>query len=249
MHSFRFYKIMNKHGCDVVRDIGSKEFFRNFNISLNEIEDVARIIINFPSEGCVSISNLWEWTEKIWWNYRSAESGASSASGSRTSLSMQEDLSSPTPWKHRRRASTFNEAHLERAESGSPKTPRKRSFSFHEQPFGRSSVPRKDSSNENNVQQRKSIEKQESEGIALPPPCTCPYFGESSRRPPAQPSGEIVIVSSDTMKPITGKNLEAGLLGRNNSGRIEASRSYELNSVVTWRGGRRGSSLGGCFHE
>ncbi|XP_034185935.2 5-hydroxytryptamine receptor 2B [Osmia lignaria lignaria] len=173
----------------------------------------------------------------------SAESGASSASGSRTSLSMQEDLSSPTPWKHRRRASTFNEAHLERAESDSPKTPRKRSFSFHEQPFGRSSVSRKDSSNENNVQ-RKSIEKQESEGIALPPPCTCPYFGESSKRPPAQQSSEIVIVSSDTMKPISGKNLEAGLLGRNNTGRIEASRSYELNSVVTWRGGRRGSSLG-----
>ncbi|XP_043259848.1 uncharacterized protein LOC122401654 [Colletes gigas] len=171
----------------------------------------------------------------------SGESGGSSVSGSGTSLSAPEDPSSPTPWKHRRRASTFNEAHLQRAKSTSPKTPRKRSFSFHEQPvFSR--TPRKDSSNEENVQ-GKTVEKQEGE-LALPPPCTCPYFGESSKRTAPQPSGEIVIVSSETMKPITGKNLETGLLGRNNSSRAESSRSYELNSVVTWRGGRRGSSLG-----
>ncbi|XP_026675038.1 muscarinic acetylcholine receptor M4 [Ceratina calcarata] len=158
----------------------------------------------------------------------SGESGGSSASGSRTSLSIQEDLSSPTPWKHRRRASTFNEAHLERAESNSPKTPRKRSFSFHEQPvFDRHCG--KNSSNE----ERKS-EKRESEiAPQSPPPCTCPHFGESSKRP--QP--ETPIVTSDA-KP--GKNVEA-FAGRS---RIEASRSYELNSIVTWRGGRRGSSLG-----
>ncbi|KAK1132246.1 hypothetical protein K0M31_016368 [Melipona bicolor] len=163
---------------------------------------------------------------------------------------MQEDLSSPTPWKHRRRASTFNEAHLERAETISPRTPRKRSFSFHEQPlFGqRGSVSRKNSSNEEGgVAQRKPGDKQEGE-IPLPPPCTCPYFGESSKKPPPQPSSEIVIVSSDTMKPISGKNLEAAFLGKSNSGRtLEPSRSYELNSVVTWRGGRRGSSLGGYW--
>ncbi|KZC05205.1 5-hydroxytryptamine receptor 2A [Dufourea novaeangliae] len=177
---------------------------------------------------------------------RSGESAASSASGSRTSLSIQEDPSSPTPWKHRRRASTLNEAHLERAESASPKTIRKRSFSFHEQPvFSRSS--RKDSSNEETVQ-RKSVEKQEGD-LSLPPPCTCPYFGESSKRQPPQPASEIVIVSSDTMKPISGKTLEAGLLRRNDSGRIEPSRSYELNSVVTWRGGRRGSSLENLGHQ
>ncbi|XP_076752858.1 5-hydroxytryptamine receptor 2B [Xylocopa sonorina] len=175
----------------------------------------------------------------------SGESGGSSASGSRTSLSMQEDLSSPTPWKHRRRASTFNEAHLERAnEPGSPRTPRKRSFSFHEQPvFARCSVSRKNSSNEDTGQEKTSDKPDESE-LPLPPPCTCPYFGESSKRPPPQPSSEIVIVSGDTMKPISGKNLEAAFLGRSNSGRMEASRSYELNSIVTWRGGRRGSSLG-----
>ncbi|CAK9805976.1 5-hydroxytryptamine receptor 2A [Anthophora plagiata] len=178
-------------------------------------------------------------------NFRhgSAESGGSSGSGSRTSLSIQEDLSSPTPWKHRRRASTFNETHLDRADSGSPRTPRKRSFSFHEHPvFVHSSESRKNSSNEENVQ-RKSNEKEEDE-IALPPPCSCPYFGESSKKPPPQPSSEIVIVSSDTINPISGKNLEAGFLGRNNSVKMEVNRSYELNSVVTWRGGRRGSSIG-----
>ncbi|KAG7205896.1 hypothetical protein KM043_007825 [Ampulex compressa] len=171
---------------------------------------------------------------------RSGESAASSASGSRTSLSAQDDPSSPTPWKHRRRASTYNEAHLERAESGSPKMPRRRSFSFHDQSaFGRaSSSSRKNSSNE---EQR----RQDSDSMGLPPPCTCPYFGESSRKPPPQPSGEIVIVSSDTMKPISGRNLEGGFLGRVNSG--EGAKGYEMsapNSVVTWRGGRRGSSLG-----
>ncbi|XP_076228617.1 5-hydroxytryptamine receptor 2B isoform X2 [Nomia melanderi] len=177
------------------------------------------------------------------YRHGSGESGASSVSGSRTSLSMQEDPSSPTPWKHRRRASTFNEAHLERAESGSPKTLRKRSFSFHEQPvFSRAVTSRKDSSNED-AGQRKPAEKQDGE-LSLPPPCTCPYFGESSRRQPPQPTSEIVIVSSDTMKPITGKSFEGNILKGNNSGRIESSRSYELNSVVTWRGGRRGSSLG-----
>lgn len=156
---------------------------------------------------------------------------------------MQDDLSSPTPWKHRRRASTFNEAHLERAELKSPRTPRKRSFSFHEQStFVRGSVSRKNSPNEENGQ-RKASDKHGGE-ITLPPPCTCPYFGESSKKPPPQPPSEIVIVSSDTMKPISGKNLEAGLFGRNNGGRTEANRNYELNSIVTWKGGRRGSSLG-----
>lgn len=189
---------------------------------------------------------------------------------------------------------------------GSPKTPRKRSFSFHEQ-----SVCREDDS-------RKKCQEGKSGGpIPLPPPCTCPYFGESSKKPP--PSSEVVIVSSDTMKPIgnkslemsllsdsvkpivgrnlemgllsdtarlsvgtkspemglsgevarpiagrnsetglqgdavrtvVGRHLEVGLLGRNNSARASdgTKGGYEqlavTNSVVMWRGGRRGSSLG-----
>ncbi|RLU20558.1 hypothetical protein DMN91_007169 [Ooceraea biroi] len=196
---------------------------------------------------------------------------------SRTSLSAQEDFASP--WKQRRRASTYNEAHLERTIQalGSPKTPRKRSFSFHEQSSCRKGE-------DNSTTRRKMCqEKGGPEGqIALPPPCTCPYFGEASKKPPA--SGEIVIISNDTMRPIgnrglemalpgdvtrpvVNRNLEGGLLGdtvrpvgsrslemsplgRNNSARSTESsiRGYEhptlANSVVTWRGGRRGSSLG-----
>lgn len=196
---------------------------------------------------------------------------------SHTSLSAQEDFASP--WKQRRRASTYNEAHLERTMQalGSPKTPRKRSFSFHEQSSCRKGE-------DDSITRRKMCqEKGELEGqIALPPPCTCPYFGETSKKPP--PCGDIVIVSSDTMRPIGNKglemtlpsdvarpvanrtmegglasemvrpvgsrSLEIGPLGRNNSARSTESgvKGYEhptlANSVVMWRGGRRGSSLG-----
>lgn len=173
---------------------------------------------------------------------------------SKTSLTT-EDFASP--WKHRRRASTYNEAHMERTMQilGSPKTPRKRSFSFHEQSSCRKG--------EDDSTRKKYHDKTPEGPITLPPPCTCPYFGESSKKPP--PSSEIVIVSSDTMKPI-GWNLdmslpgdtmrpignkgpETGLLGRNNSARTtEGAKGYEqltlANSVVKWRSGRRGSSLG-----
>ncbi|XP_018343810.1 PREDICTED: 5-hydroxytryptamine receptor 1D [Trachymyrmex septentrionalis] len=188
----------------------------------------------------------------------SAESTESSMSCSRTSISTEEFAS---PWKHRRRASTYNEAHLERSMQilGSPKTPRKRSFSFHEQSSCRKG--------EDDSMRKKFHDKAPEGPITLPPPCTCPYFGESSKKPP--PSGEIVIVSSDTMKPISNKHLETnipiflssdttktignkgpemGLLGRHNSARsTEGAKGYEqltpANSVVTWRSGRRGSSL------
>ncbi|KAI4494490.1 hypothetical protein M0802_008811, partial [Mischocyttarus mexicanus] len=175
----------------------------------------------------------------------SGDSGGSSGSGSRTSLSMgQDDLSSPIPWKHRRRASTYNEAHLQRADSISPKMPRKRSFSFNEQTtFRRSSSSRKSSANEDNAKSRKSSDKSDNEitTILFPPPCTCPYFGESSKKQTPQPT-EVVIVSSETMKPITERTLEVNLLGSKNSART--NEIVPANSVVTWRGGRRGLSLG-----
>jgi len=171
------------------------------------------------------------------------------SSCSRTSLSA-EDFASP--WKHRRRASTYNEAHLERTMQilDSPKTPRKRSFSFHEQSSCRKS--------EDDFSCKKCHDK----APERPPPC--PYFEESLKKPP--PSSDII--SSDTVKPIGNRNLETGLpiflpddntrplgnkeinlLGRNNSARsTEATKGYEqltfANSVVTWRSGRRGSSLG-----
>lgn len=83
--------------------------------------------------------------------------------------------------------------------------------------------------------------------LPLPPPCTCPYFGESSEKPPTRPSTEVVIVSSDTMKPI-GKNLDMGLLACTRPLKNQEGKNFEGNNsvVVTWRSGRRGSSIGGA---
>lgn len=174
---------------------------------------------------------------------------------SRTSLSTEEFAS---PWKHRRRASTYNEAHIERTMQilDSPKTSRKRSFSFHEQSSCRKGE-------DESTRKKCHYHDGGAQEGPIPQTCTCPYFGESSKKP--LPS-EIVIVSSDTAKPIGNRNLEVslpgdtmrsignkgpemGLLGRNNSARsTEGAKGYEQltlsNSVVTWRSGRRGSSLG-----
>ncbi|KAH0549624.1 hypothetical protein KQX54_011315 [Cotesia glomerata] len=143
------------------------------------------------------------------------ESLASSETGSRASL--PQDTESPTPWKQRRRASTYNEAYLQRMES-SPKM-RKRAFSFHESNL---------------------LAKSGGKDPSLPPPCTCPYFGESSKKPPVN-SGEVVIVSSDSLKLIAAKNLTVA----GKSQRPENNKTFEgSNSVVTWKGNRRGSSIG-----
>ncbi|XP_034939927.1 5-hydroxytryptamine receptor 2C [Chelonus insularis] len=161
----------------------------------------------------------------------SAESAASSETGSRASLTIiQDDSSPPTQWKHRRRASTYNEAYFHRLESPM-KMQRKRAFSFHESnPLDKSLSrlsPQHDSALEN--PRRKNIEK---EDLVLPPPCTCPYFGESSKKPPDN-SGEVVIISSASLKPIGRKSPKT------------ETKSFEgSNSVVTWRGTRRGSSAG-----
>ncbi|XP_057333070.1 alpha-2B adrenergic receptor [Microplitis mediator] len=158
------------------------------------------------------------------------ESAGSSETGSRVSL-PQDD--SPQPWRHRRRASTYNEAYLQRLES-SPKM-RKRAFSFHE-----SNLPGRVASR--SFREHNHALKTDPDP-ALPPPCTCPYFGESSKKPPAS-SGEVVIVSSDSLKPIAGKNLNIGPSGKNLRGETINKTLEGSNSVVTWRGNRRGSSVG-----
>lgn len=169
---------------------------------------------------------------------------ASSESGSRASLSLtQEEQSPPSQWRHRRRASTYNETHLERADPTSPKLLRKRSFSFHESTLlrrQRHSTWSGSSLEDAKDQMRRRVLEKDCE-LPLPPPCTCPYFGESSKQPPPPSSSEVVIVSSDTLKPI-GKSIDIDLLGR---ARKTEVKNYEgSNSVVTWRGSRRGSSIG-----
>ena len=131
---------------------------------------------------------------------------------------------------------------MKRAESESPKAPRKRSFSFHESELLRRqhSIWNSPSHDDDKDQVRRRVNDKDSE-LALPQFCTCPYFGESSKRPPPPPASEVVIVSSDTLKPI-GKNLDMSLLGRMT--KSEAKNYEATNSVVTWQGGRRGSSIG-----
>lgn len=159
----------------------------------------------------------------------------------------QDEQSPPTPWRHRRRASTYNErAYLQRFES-SPKQ-RKRAFSFHEATILGRSGSKMSSTNSPNLEDNQQTEKPDKkENLPLPPPCTCPYFGESSKKPLPMPSSEVVIISSDSSKPM-GKKLNMGLLSK--SPKSDSTRSYEgSNSVVTWSGSRRGSSIGKRLFE
>lgn len=265
LYAFEISKISNNIFISSLNvSLSMHFFFSRSKISTQRTIDKTHINIFISMHFCFS---------------RSAESTESSVSCSRTSLPAQEEL--PSPWRHRRRASTYNEAHVERTMQtlDSPKPPRKRSFSFHEQSSCRRGED--DSTARKKCHDKGRLEEGPE---ALPSPCTCPYFGESSKKPPP-PSSEIIIVSSETMRPIgnrglemslssdtakpvgaktlevslmgdtlrpilSNKNLETGLLGRNNSAKSTdgAGKGYEqltlANSVVTWRGGRRGSSLG-----
>lgn len=176
--------------------------------------------------------------------YRSAESGGSSETGSRMSLSTNQDDSNPTTtWKQRRRASTYNEAYLQRANTiAITKIERKRSFSFHETTVLRKTSSKLNNEDDKNNYSKKKINKND---YSLPPPCTCPYFGESSNQLPST-SSDVVIVSSDNSKSI-GRHIYCGVggggLSRNKKN--DSIKSYDgASSVVTWRGGRRGSSIG-----
>ncbi|XP_043284348.1 alpha-2A adrenergic receptor [Venturia canescens] len=134
----------------------------------------------------------------------------------------REERKKASSWKHRGRASTYNEARLVRAKTNysdpTEMLPRKRSVSFHESTLLR-----------RRYSERGNDDSDQQTAPELPPPCTCPYFGESSGQS-TQPSpplpSQVVIVSSDTLEPI---------------GKTDAEM---CESVVTWRAGRRGSSIG-----
>lgn len=148
-----------------------------------------------------------------------------------------------SPWQSkRRRASTFHEGDT-RDESPSPRW-RKRGSSFHET---RSCELSSDDKSE----------ATESLTFPLPPPCTCPYFGEKppDKSPPPKPT-EVKIVPSDKLQ-VTGKlsldtdnskptspslsPIKKSLLSRS---RGSSAGDTSLNNiVVTWesrKGHRRG---------
>lgn len=153
--------------------------------------------------------------------------------------------SESSPWQSkRRRASTFHEGDS-RDECPSPWR-RKRGSSFHET---RSATI---SSDEN------KSEPSESVSFPLPPPCTCPYFGEKqSDKSPLPTPAEVKIVPSDTLqvsgkltldveKPVSPSisPIKKSSLARS---RGSSGDSSPNNVMVTWesrRSHRRGMAIG-----
>ncbi|XP_063922647.1 dopamine receptor 3 [Zophobas morio] len=163
------------------------------------------------------------------------------SSGERSTDSLADSHSSlltpeGSPWtSKRRRASTFHEGDT-RDESPSPRW-RKRGSSFHD-------VRSSDASSE------LSSEPTESSPFPLPPPCTCPYFGDkqSDKSPPPKPAEVKIIPTTgkltlDVDKPAASP-LKKSIRSRGSKGSADSSPN---NIVVTWesrRSHRRGSSFG-----
>ncbi|GJQ70499.1 hypothetical protein Trydic_g22907 [Trypoxylus dichotomus] len=155
---------------------------------------------------------------------------------------------SPNSWtSRRRRASTFHEGDS-RDESPLHRW-RKRGSSFHET---RSADLSEDGS---------KSEPSESSVLPLPPPCTCPYFGDkqSDKCQPPPPPSEVKIVSSDHMtlqlSPKLSLDVEkqAPAVSPLKKSMLTKTRnnthndSTPNNIMVTWesrRSHRRGSSFG-----
>lgn len=161
----------------------------------------------------------------------------SSEDSSKFSLPSQEE---PTQYRPRRRAYTYNEAYYQKMPLDVPKQLRKRTFSFDSGVL--IGAPVTLSTNVSTTETyRESTIKANNQNITLPPRCTCPYFGESSKRPFPHKEKEVVIVSSENFRSIN-KSSESGGLLRNP--RNESKNCDVANSVVTWTTGRRGSMIG-----
>lgn len=161
--------------------------------------------------------------------YHYSYSSGDSLTDSHSSLLTPES----SPWtSKRRRASTFHEGDT-RDESPSPRW-RKRGSSFHE---ARSS----------DVSSELSSEATENSTFPLPPPCTCPYFGDkqSDKSPPPKPAEVKIIpttkLSLDVEKP-TSSPLKKSLRSRGNKG--SSADSSPNNIVVTWEASRRSHRRG-----
>ncbi|XP_044751098.1 D(2) dopamine receptor A isoform X2 [Coccinella septempunctata] len=150
----------------------------------------------------------------------------------------------------RRRASTFHEGDT-RDEQPVRKLPRKRGYSLYELPkFGA----------EEEIPTTYRQDLCENSSFPLPPPCTCPYFGENrnDKSPTPKPT-EIKIVPSDKLNPAGRFLLDPNkpvimtpmLSPSKRSLKVSpksSSDSSPINVIVTWepskRTHRRGSSFG-----
>lgn len=166
--------------------------------------------------------------------FRSEKSTEYSISGSKANLNVttNEHLL-PAPWKYRRRASTYNEAYLQRVNMNPLSSiPRKRSFSFHEH-----TIVNKSPSGKLGEKPSMKFERLES------PSSSCSYssFVEMSKNEPSQNPNEIEVTFSDSTKSSSTHNLDNS---SNKPDQFE-DKSHETSStVVTWKSARRGSSAG-----
>lgn len=152
--------------------------------------------------------------------------------------------SEPSPWiMRRRRASTFHEGDS-RDESPSPKWKKRRGSSFHE--------------TRSTLSEDSEREPSESSTYPLPPPCTCPYFGENSKdKSPSPRPTEVKIIpsenvpSSQSSPKLTLDVKKQTVLSTSPVKKSMLSKtrgsSSPNNIIVTWespRRHRRGSSFG-----
>lgn len=126
--------------------------------------------------------------------FRSDDRSVDSLTGSQSSLLVIE----PPSWQtKRRRASTFHEGES-RDENPSPRW-RRRGTSFHEARL-LSNQTASEATNKPNAS------AEESSSYPLPPPCTCPYFGENKlQKSPLPTPAELKIVPSDSLQVSPGK--------------------------------------------
>lgn len=189
----------------------------------------------------VPISLLYVW----YWHINSIISRSGDSLADSHSSLLTPDTS---PWQSkRRRASTFHEGDA-RDDSPSPRW-RKRGSSFHETRSVELSSDDRCSTTTDTAT--------ESLSFPLPPPCTCPYFGDKQidKSPPPKPA-EVKIVPSDKLQVANKLSLESeqssspaispikkpSIISRTRAGSNESSSN---SIVVTWesrRGHRRGIS-------
>lgn len=151
--------------------------------------------------------------------------------------------SPPCLFPRRRRASTFHEGDT-RDESPSPRW--RRSSSFHERRLG--------SDNSEDSLGNKQEPFENALTFPLPPPCTCPYFGDkqSDKSPPPPKPAEVKIIPSDKMLEVAVGAKSPALSPIKKSmltkSRGSSGDSSPNNIMVTWesprRSHRRGSSFG-----
>ncbi|KAF5303050.1 hypothetical protein FQR65_LT08379 [Abscondita terminalis] len=143
----------------------------------------------------------------------SSKTSTDSLSESRSSLFVMEDLQYSVK---RRRASTYHEGDS-RNESSSPRF-RRRGSSFHE-------------TRTNNLEDA-SISETANVTFTLPPPCTCPYFGEKS--PLLRTEAETKVIFPQQFDECKSP--------------VNVGKSVVNNVLVTWEAGkhsmRRGSQFG-----